>query len=113
MNGNPREAENSKEVALATVGQRMYDLIFKPYTKKQWDKYPVGLGPEVLARIPVLNDFNGRYFSYQHQALPKYGYTKFFANILNNPKITVSLNTDYHEVEGQTQVQVSVLHWID
>ena len=38
--GKPREAENSEEVALATVGQRLYDLIFKPYTFKQWAKYP-------------------------------------------------------------------------
>ena len=38
--GKPREAKNSEEVALATVGQRLYDLIFKPYTLKQWAKYP-------------------------------------------------------------------------
>jgi UDP-galactopyranose mutase len=69
--GKPREAENSEEVALATVGQRLYDLIFKPYTFKQWAKYPAELGPEVLARIPVRNDFDGRYFSDQHQALPR------------------------------------------
>ena len=99
--GSPREAENSEEVALATVGQRLYDLIFKPYTYKQWAKYPVELGPEVLARIPVRNDFDGRYFSDKHQALPKNGYTKFFENILDNPKITVSLNTDYHEVKDK------------
>ena len=99
--GSPREAENSEEVALATVGQRLYDLIFKPYTYKQWAKYPAELGPEVLARIPVRNDFDGRYFSDKHQALPKNGYTKFFENILDNPKITVSLNTDYHEVKDK------------
>jgi hypothetical protein len=38
--GKPREAVNSEEVALANVGQRLYDLIFKPYTFKQWAKYP-------------------------------------------------------------------------
>jgi hypothetical protein len=38
--GKPREAKNSEEVALATVGKRLYDLIFKPYTLKQWAKYP-------------------------------------------------------------------------
>ena len=56
-NGNPREPMNSEEMALTRVGKRMYELIFKPYTKKQWDKYPSELGPEVLARIPFRNKY--------------------------------------------------------
>ena len=62
---------------------------------------PAELGPEVLSRIPVRNDFDGRYFSDAHQALPKHGYTKFFEKIINNPKITVSTNTDYFEVKDK------------
>ncbi|KAL3827059.1 hypothetical protein ACHAXA_007566 [Cyclostephanos tholiformis] len=97
--GKPREAVNSEEVALANVGQRLYDLIFKPYTFKQWAKYPAELGPEVLSRIPVRNNHDGRYFSDPHQALPKDGYTSFFEKMLNNSKITVLTNTDYFEVK--------------
>ena len=73
-NGNIREPVNSEEVALTQVGQRLYDLIFKPYTYKQWAKYPSELGPEVLSRIPVRNNHDGRYFSDPHQALPKDGF---------------------------------------
>ena len=62
---------------------------------------PAELGPEVLSRIPVRNDFDGRYFSDAHQALPKHGYTTFFENMINNPKITVSMNTDYFEVKDK------------
>lgn len=59
------------------------------------------LGPEVLARIPVRNDHDGRYFSDPHQALPKDGYTSFFEKMLNNSKITVLTNTDYFEVKDK------------
>ena len=100
-NGNPREAKNSEEVALMNVGQRLYDLIFKPYTFKQWAKYPAELGPEVLSRIPVRNDHDGRYFSDPHQALPKNGYTSIFENMLKSPKITILTNTDYFEVKDK------------
>lgn len=33
-------------------GHRLYDLLFKGYTHKQWDKWPEQLEPSVLARIP-------------------------------------------------------------
>jgi len=94
---------NSEEVALARVGPKLYDLIFKPYTFKQWAKYPKELGPEVLARIPVRNDYEDRYFSDPHQAIPKNGYTSIFEKMLSNPLITVKTNIDYFEVKDKLQ----------
>ncbi|KAL7426922.1 hypothetical protein ACHAXH_001322 [Discostella pseudostelligera] len=99
--GKPREALNSEEVALTRVGPRLYNMIFKPYTYKQWAKYPEELGPEVLSRIPFRNDFDGRYFSDKYQALPKDGYTSLFENMLDSPYITVVKNTDYFDVKDR------------
>jgi len=96
-----REAKNSEEVALMRVGQRLYELIFKPYTFKQWAKYPAELGPEVLSRIPVRNNHDGRYFSDPHQALPKDGYTAIFEKMLSSSKITVVTGTDYFDVKDK------------
>ena len=122
-NGKPRDAKNSEEVALQNVGKRLYELIFKPYTKKQWDKYPIELGPEVLSRIPVRNNHDGRYFNDVHQALPKDGYTSIFENMLKSDKITVLTNTDFFEVRdklkckhriyysGQIDTYYSQLNW--
>jgi UDP-galactopyranose mutase len=93
-----RTPRNSEEVALSRVGQRLYDLIFKPYTFKQWNKYPAELGPEVLQRIPVRNDFDERYFSDPHQALPTHGYTSLFENMLKSRHITVITNSDYFKI---------------
>ncbi|KAL7544106.1 hypothetical protein ACHAXR_013584 [Thalassiosira sp. AJA248-18] len=103
--GKPREAVNSEEVALTRVGQRLYDMIFKPYTFKQWAKYPAELGPEVLSRIPVRNDHDGRYFSDPHQALPLNGYTSIFDKMLDKPEITVLTETDYFDVKDKLKCQ--------
>ena len=89
--------QNSEEMSLSRVGKRLYDKIFKPYTIKQWDKTPAELGPEVMARIPVRNNFDGRYFNDPYQALPTKGYTAMFDNMFGSSLITVRVNTDYFE----------------
>lgn len=100
-----RKPINSEEMAMSRVGERLYNLIFKPYTIKQWGKTPRELGPEVTARIPVRNDWNDRYFpSDIFQALPSSGYTKMFENmILNHPLIDVHVNVDYFDVQRELE----------
>ena len=96
---------NSEEMALSRVGKRLYELIFKGYTFKQWAKYPAELGPEVTSRIPVRNDWDDRYFpNAKYQALPTQGYTKFFENmILNRAEIDVFTDTDYFDVKDDVK----------
>ena len=71
---NPK---NSEEMALSRVGKELYEKMFKPYTYKQWAKYPEELDASVLSRIPVRFDADPRYFTDKYQALPENGYTKF------------------------------------
>ena len=91
----PQEAQNSEEVCLARVGHELYNLMFKGYTLKQWESDPKDLGPSVLARIPVRNNYDDRYFTDKYQAIPSKGYTEMIANMLRHPKIIVNTNYDY------------------
>ena len=54
---------NGEEAALSRVGPRLYEAIFKHYTKKQWDKYPEELDASVLMRLPCRTTTDDRYFS--------------------------------------------------
>jgi len=90
-----KKISNSAEIAKSRVGEELYKKIFKDYTFKQWNKYPEELDPSVLARIPIRNNFDERYFSDKYQALPSGGYTKFIENILSHSNISVYLNTDF------------------
>eukprot|EP00977_Amphora_coffeiformis_P003912 scaffold777_cov159-Amphora_coffeaeformis.AAC.2 len=94
------EPRNSEEMALSRVGPRLYELLFKPYTTKQWAKSPAELGPEVTARIPVRNNHDGRYFADPYEALPSHGYTAFFRNIISRAfsGIETHVNMDYFAV---------------
>lgn len=94
---------NGEEMAKSRVGEVLYEKIFKHYTFKQWNKYPADLAPEVLARIPIRNSFDDRYFSDKYQVLPEKGYTAFFQSILDQHKnnIDVKLNVDFFDIKDQ------------
>jgi UDP-galactopyranose mutase len=92
------DPKNSEDVALSRVGQSLYELLFRPYTLKQWNMYPDELEPSVLARIPVRTDFDDRYFQDKYQALPVEGYTSIVERMLDHPNINVKLNTDWTEI---------------
>lgn len=99
---------NSEEMALSRVGSKLYDVIFKEYTIKQWNKHPSELDSSVLSRIPVRNNFDDRYFTDKYQFLPKNGYTFFINNILKHPNIDVKLNTDYFEL---VNCEINKIEW--
>jgi UDP-galactopyranose mutase len=88
----------SEDVALSRVGPRLYSMLFRPYTRKQWNKDPSELAPSVLARIPVRSSFDDRYFDDKYQALPVDGYTAIVEAMLDHPRITVRLNTSWESV---------------
>jgi UDP-galactopyranose mutase len=95
------EVKNSEDAALATFGnKRLYELMFKNYTYKQWSICPVDLESSVLSRIPIHYDFNDRYFDDPYEAMPVKGYTKFVENLLSNPLIEVVLDTDYFDIKS-------------
>lgn len=106
-NDNPT---NGREAALARVGEVLYKKMFRNYTKKQWDKYPEELDPSVLNRIPVRNNFEDGYFSDTHQGQPKEGYTKLFENMVNNPNITIKLNTDYFDIRNKLPTHTKLFY---
>lgn len=93
---NGGEPANGEEAALSRVGPKLYEKIFKHYTKKQWDKYPCELDASVLMRLPCRTSTDERYFGDVWQALPLRGYTRIFENMLfGDPRITVRVNCDF------------------
>lgn len=102
---------NSEEVALSRVGsKKLYELMFKNYTYKQWSLWPSELEPSVLSRIPVRFDNNDRYFNDKYEAIPKKGYTDLIERMLSNPLIEVRLNTDYFDVIASIPKQSPIVY---
>jgi UDP-galactopyranose mutase len=97
--------DNSEKMAKSRIGEKLYNKLVKNYTYKQWHKYPEDLNPSVLARIPIRNNFDCRYFSDKYQALPLKGYTHFCNNILkSNPLIKCFLNCDFFKFKEKHDI---------
>jgi UDP-galactopyranose mutase len=95
---NPK---NSEDVIVSQVGWKLYEMFFKNYTRKQWQRDAKDLDATVCGRIPIRTNRDDRYLCEKFQALPKDGYTAMFRKMLAHPMIDVRLNTDYREVRTQ------------
>lgn len=92
---------NSEEVIVSQVGWKLYEMFYKNYTRKQWQRDPRDLDASVCGRIPIRTNRDDRYLSERFQALPNEGYTRMFEKMLANPRIEVRLNTDYRDARLQ------------
>jgi UDP-galactopyranose mutase len=93
------EIITSEDFVINKIGKELYEKFFKSYTKKQWNLDPSELNASVAARIPVRYNCDDRYFNDKYQAMPLYGYTAMFRNMLNHPNINILLNTDYRDIQ--------------
>ncbi len=93
-----KEIKNSRDVVVSQVGEEIYQLFVKHYTKKQWGVYPDLLSPQVLKRIPVRFNRDTRYFEDPWQGIPKHGYRKIFQQMTQSSNIHLLLKTDYKSV---------------
>jgi len=89
---------NSEDIIVNQVGHDLFEKFFRHYTKKQWNLEPKELSPTVCGRIPVRTNDDCRYFTDKYQFMPKNGYTKMFAKMLNHKNIELTLNTDYKKI---------------
>jgi UDP-galactopyranose mutase len=102
---------NSEEVALSRVGnKKLYELMFKNYTYKQWSFWPKELEPSVLSRIPIRFNKNDRYFDDVYEAIPNKGYTDLIEQMLSNPLIEVVLNTDYFDIKKSLPKESTIVY---
>ncbi|MEA2731832.1 MAG: UDP-galactopyranose mutase [Acetobacteraceae bacterium] len=87
---------NAAEYLTANIGVLLTDLFFRPYTKKMWDLELEDLDASVVKRIPIRDDDEDRYFPGDTcQMMPRFGYTRIFENILDHPRIRVTLNQPF------------------
>jgi UDP-galactopyranose mutase len=94
------QCRTSEDVVVSKVGRDLYNKFFRNYTRKQWGLDPSELDASVTARVPTRTNRDDRYFTDAYQAMPLYGYTRMFENMLSHPNIKIMLNTDYKDIEG-------------
>jgi UDP-galactopyranose mutase len=92
------EIRTSEDVVINAVGQELYELFFRGFTRKQWGLDPSELDKQVTSRIPTRTNTDDRYFSDTFQAMPLEGYTKMFERMVDHPLINVRTGVDFAEL---------------
>jgi UDP-galactopyranose mutase len=95
------EIRTSEDVVINAVGEELYKLFFRGYTRKQWGLDPSELDKQVTSRIPTRTNEDDRYFSDTFQAMPLEGYTKMFERMLDHPLIDVRIGVDFAELKDR------------
>ena len=90
------EPKNFEEQAISMIGNSLYNVFFKFYTIKQWERDPKTLPASILKRLPLRFNYNDTYFhNAKFQGIPENGYTEIFEKLLDNKNIKIELNTNY------------------
>lgn len=92
--------KTSEDVVVDRVGRELYELFFRGYTRKQWGVDPSKLDKSVTARVPTRVNTDDRYFGDNYQFMPKQGYTRMFERMLDNPRISVMVQTDFNKIKN-------------
>jgi len=95
-----KDPQNFEEQALRFVGRDLYEAFFKGYTEKQWGCSPTELPASILKRLPVRFNYDDNYFFHRFQGMPEGGYTAMIARILDHPRISVHLETDFEQSQA-------------
>ncbi len=93
------EPSNLEEQAISLVGTDIYEKLIRGYTEKQWGRSCKELPAFIIRRLPVRFNYDTNYFNATHQGIPKGGYTRMVAAMLEG--IEVVTGVDYLEEKAQ------------
>jgi UDP-galactopyranose mutase len=87
-------------MAINKAGRRLYEQVFRGYTRKWWGQEPSELPITVTSRIKFRATQQETYQNDPFQGTPKQGFTAMFNNMLQHKNITIQLGTDYRAILG-------------
>lgn len=88
---------NLNDKGISLIGRPLYEAFIKNYTAKQWQTDPSELPAGIIKRLPVRFNYGNRYFRDTWEGLPKDGYTAWMERMIDDPRIHVTLNTDFFD----------------
>lgn len=99
------ELRKTDDDDLHFLAEYIYEKVFLGYTLKQWNFRPEQLDGSVTGSVPVYISRDSRYFQEKYQGIPEDGYTAMFEKMLDNPLITVQLNTPFDAIKDKIKYE--------
>jgi UDP-galactopyranose mutase len=102
------EPSNMEEACLAMMGPTLYRLLIEDYTRKQWNRHPVSLSPELAKRVTLRTTFEDRLFADPHQGIPIGGYTNLIGRMLQGIRVETGHAMEAFEVERHSGFDLAI-----
>lgn len=104
------KCSNFEEYAVALIGKRLYDALYKGYTRKQWGREPEELPASIAKRLPFRTDYDTEYFDDRWQGIPETGYATWFETMTASSRIEKRLSTSYDDVRAEIPSDAAVVY---
>ena len=91
------DPQNLNDKGISLIGRPLYEAFIKNYTGKQWQTDPKDLPAGIIKRLPVRFNYDNRYFRDTWEGLPTDGYTAWMERMIDDPRIHVTLRTDFFD----------------
>ena len=92
-----KDPQNLNDKGISLIGRPLYEAFIKNYTGKQWQTDPKDLPAGIINRLPVRFNYDNRYFKDTWEGLPADGYTAWMERMIDDPRIHVTLETDFFD----------------
>ncbi|MDR3958271.1 UDP-galactopyranose mutase [Bifidobacterium sp.] len=92
-----KDPQNLNDKGISLIGRPLYEAVIKNYTGKQWQTDPKDLPAGIINRLPVRFNYDNRYFKDTWEGLPADGYTAWMERMIDDPRIHVTLETDFFD----------------
>ena len=92
-----KDPQNLNDKGISLIGRPLYEAFIKNYTGKQWQTDPAELPASIVKRLPVRFNYDNRYFKDTWEGLPADGYTAWMERMIDDPRIHVTLKTDFFD----------------
>lgn len=89
-----KPSDTVEQWCINNIGNKMYEMLIRDYTRKQWRCDPAILPASIIKRLPLRYDFNSDYFNDRYQGIPIDGYTNLVTNMLDHKLIDLRLSTE-------------------
>ncbi|MCD7824760.1 MAG: UDP-galactopyranose mutase [Clostridiaceae bacterium] len=88
------EMLESEDSDIKNFAEFLFEHDYRPYTAKQWNLTPEEIDPSVLKRVPIALSYADTYFYDKYEFMPKNGFTAFYEELINHPRIEVRMGVD-------------------
>jgi UDP-galactopyranose mutase len=85
--------QNVRDYILDALGWKIYEMFYEGYSTKQWGRDPSEIPKSVGRRLPISFTWTDRWFTDEHEGIPKLGYTHMIENMIDGAD--VELNVDF------------------